>query len=227
MKKLAGYILGQISAKVIVISVLFLISILIFGFLAHEIVAENESGFDSKVFAFFKARTTPGLVEAMKILTFFGTSTFFLPAYFVLIGLLWYKRRRIDAINIAVIAITSTLLMFGLKNYFHRQRPSLPLLKTVHNFSFPSGHALCSFIFCSVLIYLVWKGNWSKTWKWVTAILLVLFAISIGISRIILRYHYASDVLAGICLGFAWVVIALWVEQKLTPAHVERQLNAA
>jgi undecaprenyl-diphosphatase len=27
----------------------------------------------------------------------------------------------------------------------------------------------------------------------------------IGISRIVLRYHYASDVIAGFCLALAWL----------------------
>jgi len=116
--------------------------------------------------------------------------------------------------------------MLGLKQFFHRHRPDLPLVKTLTNFSFPSGHALCSFIFCSVLIYLVDKGNLSLRWKWIFSVLLILLSIIIGISRIVLRYHYATDVLAGFCVGFAWVIFSLWLERKLTPRRVELQLDA-
>jgi membrane-associated phospholipid phosphatase len=225
MKKLVKNIIGEISLNVLIVSVLFVIALFVFGFLAHEVVSENEAAFDQKVFAFFKAHTTKGLIVVMSFLTFFGSSYFFLPAYILLLVFLFVKHKRTEAINIGVIAITSTLLMFGLKEYFHRQRPTLPLLKTLTNFSFPSGHALSSFIFSSVIIYLIWRGNLSKTLKWLFSGLLILFSITIGISRIVLRYHFASDVLAGFCLGLAWVIFSLWLERKLTPKQLEEQLD--
>ncbi|HEX2607298.1 MAG TPA: phosphatase PAP2 family protein [Flavisolibacter sp.] len=105
----------------------------------------------------------------------------------------------------------------GLKNIFRRHRPEFPLFKELSSYSFPSGHALSSFVFCSVLIWLTWQTHWKPGWKWVLTILLVAFSISIGISRIVLRYHYASDVVAGFSLGFAWVLLSLWVQQKFRP----------
>jgi membrane-associated phospholipid phosphatase len=82
------------------------------------------------------------------------------------------------------------------------------------NYSFPSGHALSSFIFCSLLARLAWKSNWSPLMKWVVTVCLLSFSLSIGISRIVLRYHYASDVLAGFCLAFAWVLFSFWLQNK-------------
>jgi undecaprenyl-diphosphatase len=139
--------------------------------------------------------------------------------------ILFFSGRKTDGINITIIAVTSSALMFGLKEFFHRKRPDLPLIRTLDNFSFPSGHALSSFIFCSVLVYLVWKGGLRKAWKWILSVLLILFSISIGISRIVLRYHYASDVIAGFCLALAWVIFSLWLEKKLTSRKTELQLD--
>src|SRR5215831_8057255 len=141
MKKLFREIIVEIEIKTILIALLFLISVFLFGYLAHEVVGENESGFDNKVFHFF------------------GASYFSIPAYIILLIILFISGRKTDGINIAIVAITSTALMFGLKEYFHRKRPDLPVIRSLHNYSFPSGHALSSFIFCSVLIYLVWKGS--------------------------------------------------------------------
>ncbi|RDV16551.1 phosphatase PAP2 family protein [Pontibacter diazotrophicus] len=42
-------------------------------------------------------------------------------------------------------------------------------------------------------------------------LLLTLFIVLIGFSRIYLRVHYASDALAGFSAGFLWVVINIWV----------------
>ncbi len=226
MKKLIREIITEIELKTVLVSFLFLVSLFVFAFLAHVVVGENQNAFDNKAFHFFANFNSPQFISVNRILTFFGSTYFVISAYVVLIIFLWFIHRRSDAINVAIVAASSTLLMLGLKQFFHRHRPELPLLKALTNFSFPSGHALSSFIFCSVLIYLVDKGKLGIRWKWFFSILLVLFSICIGISRIVLRYHYATDVIAGFCLGFAWVIFSLWLERKLTPRKVELQLDA-
>jgi len=226
MRRFIKEIITEIELKTLLVSLLFIISVFVFGYLAHEVVGANETQFDSRVFQFFASYNSPAFISVNKVLTFFGATYFVIPAYVVVIIILWLIRRRSDAINVAIVAVTSTLLMLGLKQFFHRHRPELPLVKTLTNFSFPSGHALCSFIFCSAIIYLINKGKLDLKWKWIFSILLVLFAIAIGISRIVLRYHYATDVVAGFCVGFAWVIFSLWLERKLTPRRVQLQLDA-
>ncbi len=226
MKKFIREIITEVQLKTVLVSLLFLISIFVFGLLAHEVVGENETGFDNKAFHFLAAFNSPQFITISRIFTFFGSTYFIIPSYIILIIFLWVIRRRSDAINVTIIAASSTLLMLGLKLFFHRHRPALPLLKALTNYSFPSGHALSSFIFCSVLVYLVDKGKLDIRWKWIFSVLLILFSVCIGISRIVLRYHYATDVIAGFCLGFAWVIFSLWLEKKLTPQRVELQLDA-
>jgi len=215
MKKEFKQILKNISLRTLLFSFLFLVSLILFAILAHEVVGENEDWFDTRAFTFLKGYSTPAVIAFFKLLTFFGSVWFLLSTYCVLIIYLLIRRRRGDAINVAIIAITSTLLMFGLKAFFQRNRPPLPLFDALKNFSFPSGHALSSFIFCGVLIFLIRKTHWGQFWKWVAAILLLLLALLIGISRIVLRYHYASDVVAGFCLGFAWVIFSFYFQQRL------------
>ena len=225
MKKFIRGVVAEIEIKTLLVSLLFIVSLFVFGYLAHEIVGENETAFDEIAFHFFAVFNSPGFLTINRILTFFGASYFSLSAYIILLTILFLSGRKTDGINIAIVAITSTALMFGLKEFFHRKRPDLPLIRTLDNFSFPSGHALSSFIFCSVLVYLVWKGGLHTAWKWVLAVLLILFSISIGISRIVLRYHYASDVIAGFCLAVAWVIFFLLFEKKLTSRKTELQLD--
>jgi undecaprenyl-diphosphatase len=214
MNRLTKNIIKEVSLKTLIAAVLFLLAIGLFALMAHEMVFENEDWFDTRAFVFFKSHSSPAIIEAFKLITFFGSSYFLFAAYFVLVGWLLIKKRKRDAINIMIIGVTSTALMFSMKHIFHRHRPDLPLFKALTNYSFPSGHALSSFIFCSILIWLTWKTEWPKPWKWVIAIALLLFSISIGISRIVLRYHYASDVLAGFCLGFAWVLFSFWLQKR-------------
>lgn len=215
MDKQSKRTIRAISLKAIVVALLFLISLVVFALLTHEIVFENEDWFDSKAFVFFKSYSSPGVIQFFKSLTFFGSPMFLFPSYAVIIIWLIIKKRSADAIDVGIIAVTSTALLNGLKALIGRDRPDLPLFKALTNASFPSGHAMSSFIFCSVIIWLVWKTNWDIKWKWLLSSLLILFSLAIGISRIVLRYHYASDVLAGFCMGFSWVLFSLWLIQKL------------
>ena len=136
MKKLVNTILRIITMDVILVSLLFVLAFFLFGYVAHEVVGEDDNAFDQKIFSFFNSHSPPLFISIMHVLTFFGTMTFILPAYILLIVFLLFKHRRTEAINIAVVAITSTVLMFGLKEFYKRQRPELPLFKAANNFSF-------------------------------------------------------------------------------------------
>lgn len=204
-----------VTIELIAVSLLFVAAIFLFGYIADEVVLEKEDLLDTKVFHFFTQFATPALINIAHTVTFFGSSYFFFPAYVLLIIYFLIRRKRAYALDIALVGISSTLLMMVLKNIFRRQRPDHPIFKALTNYSFPSGHALSSFIFYSVLIYIVWNGKLQRGWKWLLSVLLFLFAVCIGISRIVIRYHFASDVLAGMCLGFAWALFSLWLLKKI------------
>lgn len=59
--------------------------------------------------------------------------------------------------------------------------------------SFPSGHSMTIFAFCSMLAYL-FGGK-------ITAVLLFVLAVLVQVSRIYLLQHFEEDVLAGAFLG--------------------------
>lgn len=183
------------------------IAFAIFIIIAHEVVTEKEDWFDSTAFAFFKNYSTDFSIQLFKLFTFLGSGIFLFPAYTIILVWLIYKHRKADATDIAILAITSSLLLHIFKISFARHRPELPLLSSLTTYSFPSGHTLSSFVFFSVLMWLVWHSNITPKWKWFFTILFALLPLAIGISRIILRYHYASDVLAGFSLGMAYVLL--------------------
>lgn len=155
------------------------------------------------------------MIEVFGRITFLGSFTFLLPAYFLMIIYLFYIRRKEDAINTSLLALISTLSIHGLKTIYARKRPDLPLLRELSDYSFPSGHSVSAFVFSCVLIWILWKSHFRKGWKIIFTFLLVLAAAGIGISRIVLRYHYASDVVAGFCVALAWVLLYFFIAGKL------------
>jgi undecaprenyl-diphosphatase len=208
-------IFGLIPISILLAGVLFIIALFVFSFVAHEVVLEHEKRFDSRVFSFFHEHLSQREVGILHFITFFGSHWFLFPAYTILIIVYLLRGHKQDALDIGVIGFTSMVLLFTLKHLFQRTRPDLPLFKAVAGYSFPSGHALSSFIFCAILIHLIRWSKWRPWLKWTVCIFLLLFSIAIGISRIVLRVHYPTDVLAGFCLGFAWVTLLLTIQERL------------
>ena len=152
----------------------------------------------------------------MQGFTFLGTHTFLIPANLLLTAwFLFIKKRRWYSIKVPAVALSSLLLMFILKLIFHRDRPLSPLLQVAKGFSFPSGHALMSVTFYGLLILIVWQ-NIQQAWlRWILSVFLVLLIMAIGLSRVYLRVHYASDVLAGFAVGLVWLLFSLWFLSKV------------
>jgi undecaprenyl-diphosphatase len=101
--------------------------------------------------------------------------------------------------------------MFGLKLFFNRPRPLTPLLKEVNGFSFPSGHAFMSFTFFGLLIFMVHARTKNIALKIFLIVFFLCMSVMVGISRIYLRVHYATDVLAGFAMGVIWLTLSLWL----------------
>jgi undecaprenyl-diphosphatase len=154
----------------------------------------------------------------MQFFTFLGTPPFMIPANILLVSYFAFiKKHKWYSIKIPVISISSLVLMLGLKQVFNRPRPLIPLVHAAQGLSFPSGHALTSMTFYGLLIYIVWERVKNRYLKWSLIVALIILIHLIGFSRIYLRVHYASDVMAGFALGLIWLVISLWALR-----HIER-----
>jgi len=146
----------------------------------------------------------------MLFFTALGGHKFFIPVNLALLAYFLFIKNNEYALKIPVIAISSLGLMFLLKYFFYRTRPENPLLKQVRGLSYPSGHALMSVSFYGLLIHIVWHNVSDQLLKWLLIFLLLLLIQIIGLSRVYLRVHYATDVLAGYAIGFIWLMICLY-----------------
>ncbi len=133
------------------------------------------------------------------ITQFGGTATLIILGITALVVML-LTRRTIRGIMLNLCLLLTWISVNLLKNLFARPRPSGEHLTYAAGYSYPSGHAMVSMAFYGFLAYLVLEsvpGKKGKVW----AGLLLLLVFLIGVSRVYLNVHYASDVLTGFVLG--------------------------
>lgn len=115
-------------------------------------------------------------------------------------------------LGIALAALSS----YVFKGLFERPRPmELRALIAQDRYSFPSGHSVVSgalYPMLGALIAQVVDGRRLKIYCVGTGVLLMVL---IGVSRIYLGVHYATDVLAGWSLGLAWALVSGVVMARL------------
>lgn len=207
---------SKLPLGLIVLLILFAAAIFFFVFIMHEVLWEKEDAADNSVFAYLSANViSDHLTGFMKGVTYFASATFLQIAYAALFVLYLLLKNWKRALELAAIGIGGFVVNYFMKISFHRIRPPHPLIEQLHNFSFPSGHATSAFIFYGLLTYLVWKTKIPPLYKYVIGTAFILFSLLIGFSRIYLRVHYPSDVLAGICIGFAWLSLTVWLFERL------------
>ena len=118
------------------------------------------------------------------------------------------KNRVKEATAITLNLIISTFTYVILKNIFQRERPVTGnILIDEVGFSFPSGHTTNNVAFYFFAIYLVCINVKNKKVRNISCVILAIIPILIAFSRIYLRVHYPTDVIAGFCLGIVLVVL--------------------
>jgi len=154
----------------------------------------------------------PGFSAAMRDLSGVGSTTVLTFLTVATCGYLFLTRRRISALLVALSIGSAALLVGTLKAFFGRARPDASFAELVqHGLSFPSGHASMSAVVFLTLGALV-AGTHARVVErlYILATAAVL-ALGVGVSRIALGVHWATDVLGGWAFGTAWAVFWLLV----------------
>ena len=216
--------IALLSGEFLIVLVTFFISLALLIIVIRQIFLRRENVIDNNVFHYLMPYVTNRNTAIMQFFTFFGSQQFLVPAF--LLFLAWYffiHKNKWYFIKITVIAISNLLLMIGLKFFFNRPRPLIPLLKEVPGLSFPSGHAFMGLSFFGLLIYIVYRDVRSKWLKWSIIISLAGLIFMVGLSRVYLRVHYASDVIGGFCFGILSLIILLWLLRKIEKYNAKKE----
>lgn len=207
------------SSKFLLISVvLFIMSLFVFYAITDEIVLEKEGGFDETIFLFFKDFINhQRLNQLMESITNLSAPQLMMYAFPIIVVIFFIFKLKRESLFLLISGGGGLLLLSAFKRIFERARPPYPLLYAETGFSFPSGHATFSFVFYGALAYLVWISDFPKYLRILMMVFLIFLSLAIGISRIYLRVHFPSDVIAGFALGYSWLFMVLFIFKNWFP----------
>jgi undecaprenyl-diphosphatase len=112
-----------------------------------------------------------------------------------------------------IVAIGTLVVGSLLKLILRRDRPVTEYVEHMFldTFSFPSGHAAGTVPVFGLVAYLI--AGLSEPWGAIAAALIGTITFLIGISRVYLGAHYATDVLGGWVVGLAGLAIIVFIVQ--------------
>lgn len=155
-------------------------------------------------------RTVPvPVLQFFAVVTRFGDVAPLTVACIVIAAALTLAGRRWLAFAWVVAMAGNGLLNLTLKQVFARVRPLHDDgLVLAQGFSFPSGHSSGAVVAYGMLAYVATRWLPAR-WHLPVWLVALTFAFTIGASRMFLRVHYASDVLAGFATGSAWLAVCI------------------
>ena len=123
--------------------------------------------------------------------------------------------RKHAAAVLAIVMCGAVILDQSLKPLVHRARPK-PLFGTPlpASYSFPSGHALGACCFFGVLALLLTSRESPRHVRVAIWSIAAFMALMIGLSRIYLGVHYATDVIAGYAAGLIWMAVVMRISRR-------------
>ncbi len=210
---------GFFTLYVLVGLLICTVSLIIFGKLVDG-VSENESivQFDVALANTLHDVATSGSTSAFMTISLFGGTILF--GWCLMVALIFaWKRQWLGLIIWSITIVGGEVLNSLLKLFFARPRPTFATPLVIERFySFPSGHAMMSFIAYGMLAYIICVLLKDNALRLLVVLATGFIITLIGISRIALGVHYFSDVTAGYAVAALWLVFCIvawrYVQQR-------------
>ncbi len=184
--------------------IILIVGLILFFVILEDVLDEEIHEFDNAVYSVVSKYIKDPITTIAKIITTIGSSYVIIPVYIISVICLWKKKiGKYIGVNLIIIFFSNQLL----KNIIQRPRPEGFRIVEQSGYSFPSGHSMVSMAFYGLFIYFIHKKVKNPIIKWTCNIMLSLLIIFIGLSRIYLGVHYASDVVAGFCLSISYLLL--------------------
>ena len=200
--------------------------LLAFGFakIATEVLDKDIQVVDIFLSQIIYSLRTPFLTKIMIFITNFGAG-YTIVALLLFVLFLIFRHHQKEAIIFIILMIMGIGINLGLKSNISRPRPAIAPLISENTYSFPSAHAMNSFVFYFALCFYIYHFTGNKKISFIFVLVAILLVLMIGFSRVYLGVHYPSDVLAGYLIGFFWLTVIYVIEKTLQFYNLYTQKN--
>lgn len=169
-------------------------------------------------------RAAHPLVEAiMRELSSLGSTPVMTLFTVLAAGYLFAMGRRGRAVAVSLAMVSGALAVTALKTAFGRARPDPAFAAWVQEgLSFPSGHTSMSAVFYLTVGVLVAQRHERLQVRAFLIGAAAFMTVLIGVTRVVLGVHWASDVLAGWAFGAGWAALWFWIAAHLRDSRAPR-----
>ena len=183
--------------------IIILISMILFFAIIEDVLYNEIWKFDEEIYEIISKIISFPVTVVFKIITNLGGAIGIISITILI--LVFEKSKNIKyytVLNLFIITLANQILKF----IIGRPRPVEHRIIDQSGYSFPSGHSMVSMAFYGFLMYVIYKNVENRKLKLTLCIALAILILLIGISRIYLGVHYASDVIAGFCLSVSYLM---------------------
>lgn len=221
----AGRATARFGANELLMLVALLIVVLgTWGFieLAGKVISGSTQNFDEWAVQSFREavlRHVPLpaqlIDQAFTDISALGGPTVILMMTVAILGFLLWDHRYNALLLMIMATVGGVALTWLLKEAIDRSRPHLAHLTIATMSSFPSGHSILSAVLYPTLGTLLARVVPRKRLKIYFMLVALALSFLVGVSRIYLRVHYPTDVLAGWAAGLAWAAFCWTIAKYL------------
>lgn len=183
--------------------------LLCFAGLALSVMAKAQwiNNLDRSMRDLATSSTSPINTLIFKIVSFFGSPAVVIVLTMFLCCWLWFKRDLSICLCVGGLQLLGSAIVVVIKQFVARSRPIHQLI-TDTGYSFPSGHTFCT----TILIFTFWMLFLPKIKdqevQFITVLIGIIWIGMIAASRVYLRNHFASDVIASFFLASGyWLIV--------------------
>ena len=194
----------------IIISILLLIFLSMLG----VVLFDKSLVFDSSIYETLMGFRCSFLDNFFKAITWFGNPMTIIGLIVIFIAIF----RNKDSLLLTISALDSVIVNSIIKHIVKRDRPNILRLVSESGYSFPSGHAMisvCVYLNTFRHLCLAMVRIKNKYLRWVSCLALGFLILGIGISRIYVGVHYASDIIAGYALAGIEIILLIQCEDLI------------
>lgn len=184
--------------------------------------------FDNSASVLFTKSINPVNTFIFKIVAFFGSPATVIGLTILGCCWLWFKKDLVISLWVGGLQFVGSASAEIIKQLVGRSRP-LHQLVLDSGYSFPSGHTFCTTVLVITLLILCLPKIKDQENQLIAIVIGVVWIGMVAASRVYLRDHYASDVIASLLLAGGYLLIitpyAEAVQSKLRSILPERILK--